>query len=696
MAPGLEGTQIIRYAFPAFRVFVYGFNVTRDVELVSINWSLGNAPSSCSITLLSPRDKYILNMNDIRALRGNSFLDEQAFRQSLSLAAPPTLAQAALARIRVGGGVKSIVAGGVGDPTAIKSQIVASKLNEPVPLVDVLDLQAKNVGQVRVRKHEFVQGRPVFHAGDPVRVAFRHPYQPSRWFWMFTGFVEDVGDTFDEDHGQIVTLSCADVTRIFKYARWATNPGITDASRVIASRDEANRRWTAPLAGYSLPEAVVATVFGTAQADIESLMVPKVGKDGEKTYRQPIDGVGNFSKDGSRILFYGGRESSTTPILDVAVENGITLEQYHKLIDHEVYVTDLRTMLRSGAYVKLFDGRPAPSWEEHRSQEARNATVQANIDAAESGDVAITDVIDVIGSDVYNYPVDNGRLLMLLPDSFGAQVFSAADKDFSQTVGMTTEFTNRLRLLYEAASRFDFYFYASPKGDLLLEFPLYDFDPDDFGEAQQDRFILRPYDVVNDGGQLSDAKIRTQFSVKPRYVKDFKGTGQDVKPVVVTLPAMVAQYGWRMEGGDPHGYITSEEGARLFATVQLNKINADAYTMNVQVTPHFEAWPNRPFLIKRRNHMGLCLAVKHAISWTSMDVSTSLDFGYSRGWAGHVDDDGKLMYVPIGGEVSKPLNYKLLGQPRPVPPVETTQNDEHYITWQREYNRTPKGKKGKK
>src|SRR4030042_439392 len=62
---------IYRAAFPAFRIFIFGQEVSGDVAEVRVNQSGGSqdrSPSTCSFSLVNVSDKYILDHDDMIAI----------------------------------------------------------------------------------------------------------------------------------------------------------------------------------------------------------------------------------------------------------------------------------------------------------------------------------------------------------------------------------------------------------------------------------------------------------------------------------------------------------------------------------------------------------------------------------------------------------------------------------------------------
>jgi hypothetical protein len=51
---------------PKYKVFVFGLDITKDVTNIAIEWGANKrSPAVCSITLISPYNKYIVTVDDL-------------------------------------------------------------------------------------------------------------------------------------------------------------------------------------------------------------------------------------------------------------------------------------------------------------------------------------------------------------------------------------------------------------------------------------------------------------------------------------------------------------------------------------------------------------------------------------------------------------------------------------------------------
>jgi hypothetical protein len=251
-----------------------------------------------------------------------------------------------------------------------------------------------------------------------------------------------------------------------------------------------------------------------------------------------------------------------------------------------------------------------------------------------------------------------------------------------------------MSMIYETIERIEFVFYESPKGDLICEFPLYDFDPDDFGfdEVPQsrvvgdstsasrniqprsyqkcgpfaNRYIVAKRDTYNFSKSVTDEKVRTEVTCPWNFAAGWTrdvGTSQGIlEPATVVLKHLAALYGYRLEQADPKGHITSKEAALAYAHITLNKLNADARSLGINAVPNLGVWLNRPIYFLPRNCIGTLTSVTHSIKWgMSGSMDTRLNINYIRGWDGLLNSrTNEPVFTTIGGIPGRPLDYKLL------------------------------------
>lgn len=776
----------IRSYFPAFRVFVFGVDVTEDVTNVTVNLSgsKSRAPSTAEVELLNggsranseriPTDRYVVTREDIQALYGvDSTLDkiaipttkevlrelreEQTRLSSRSDEDTPSLVDA-LATVRpdlvTGDPVNDLaVAQGyarradVGGEEALRQEalrrqassiaeerrqaiietevaqrqdelerLVASRINSQVrdPVKrDVLlrkyrvrqsidriiederiDYDTRSLAGLapitgEVMRYPFQTGDSIFHSNDMVRIFFRDPRpgQLDNWYHMFAGFVSDTVDSVDQDDQRILRLRFEDASRTLRYARLTTNPGVFDIDDVRVATDAASRTfYNDGFTNLTLPQLLTLVIFGAEAANVtqqqggdtpiervQSFGYVRYGVNADEPSEStvPTDGVGAYDFLRSALVVVGERteEEGIEGLRQVNIEPS-QFGAYQALVDHRVRITDLDNMA-------LRDVDTLNKVEALKQYVFRNP---------DDGSYAASDVVDIIGRHPELFPTDAGRLIMLMPGSLGPnENRDLLLRDIAGVDTLTT-FRTRLSLIYDVMERIDFQFYASPKGDLLCEMPLYDFEPSNwdsdtsfeavalrsnnppFYETEGERF--GPYgpgyriakrDTISWERSFTDENIITQMVGVRTLIKSYTsiGDGRLIGEVLpVNLYGLMPQFGIRSETVEPTGLLSSPEAARLYAAARMNQINADARRADVQVLPAVQlAFPNRPIEFAERDFIGTIDEVTHNIVWGLQgDMSTSMRTSFLRAWGGQLRD-GELVYEPIGGFASQGLNY---------------------------------------
>lgn len=742
----------LRNGYPAFRVFVFGVEVTADVLDVKVTLNDSRAPSVASFTLASKAqdangnfvngDRYVIEAADIAALNlSNLPLSElempdtratlatlaENIGSALAQANPFDAASLALetnnvmtnavtdylaATEETSENINRLLQERVQDGVAdiVKSRVLQAKIKERVaveqpPLTVTGEVQVTSAAQLawlrgEAFRYSFQEGDCIFQSNDPVRIFMRDPFNPRVWFYMFTGFVSGNTDHVSQNNDGTVTIQVEDVTRILRYARITTNPGLFDIDAVKQQEDSVIRTFYNEdgLTELTLPEFMYTILFGSDVAGTTNQLTAGVGEtiqgnrynykrvsvNGSTDSTASKDGCGSFTYSRSLTLVMGrdANVPETGPITavqqrEVQLLGANALAVYQAIVDHQVRASDLESMVLEG-----------------QTPVSRAGLVKDAL----TGDVRVDEVIRTIGENPHLYPVDAGRLLLLLPASIGpSSNRNLLIRDLIQSVATQTTYRSRLAMINDVLARIEFSFYSSPKGDLLCEMPLYDFEPKDFGTEPVTRtdiaqafagsiFTPEQVGIVFDSGEsrgpfaphyqiarrdtirsertFDDEKIRTQFATTWNVIGGYPSIGKatDVlgqAPQVTTLRALVPQFGVRFEKAEPTSFISSPEAAQLYSNLKLNQWNADARSSQTEAIPQLRLWPNRPVLHTVRNYIGTVRNVSWNITWNS---SFDMSFGvnYQRGWSGQRDESGRLLYAPLGGFASRALNYAAL------------------------------------
>lgn len=717
------------------RIFVFGEEVTEDVTKCVVDWHDGRAPNISEIVLASPFDRYIITEKDIHALYDTVDIATVQLPDILT-----TLVDAVQAsplgdkegRFSVEGNI-GIQPGQIDTfkeeveksakhidrlireritrdiPDEVKRRVLNAKIRERVTIAepDITSTTtegAKSAQTIAALKGDALrysvqQGDCIFHSNDHVRVFWRDPFNPRIWFHMTAGFVSDWSDSVTEDNQKTVTLRVEDVLRTFRYARMTTNPGIFDIDAIKEVEDLVVRTvFAAGFADFTLTELLYTFVFGPTLANTRDrtfsaqtpgekpednyLPIRRVSVNGAFTSEIPKEGVGSFNRQRSLVVIFGpeakGEDDKTsTESNEVKIT---TLAAYQAFVDHEVRESDLDQMKDNNS--------------------SKDFKKDIPVDPT-TGRISPENIIEIIGRNPHHYPVDGGRLILLVPGSLGVNTNRRIlVKDVINNINKRTSFSSRLNMIYGALHDIEFSFYATPKGDIVAEMPLYDFDPEDFGvdpivaggkdeiaatqlDALRKATGLPPIsetgdtfgpfaphyrvakrDTIRWNRTFSDEKVRTQFRVSPNLAQSYGfGNWESVglPPQARTLRALVPQFGVRVEVIPATSFMATEESAVVYGNIKLNQLNADARSTAIDVIPRLRTGPNRPMVFSERNYIATVRSTSKTLAWNS-DFTMNLGVNYQRGWDGSVRDDDpkRLVYRPLGGTASRPMNYKVL------------------------------------
>jgi len=648
--------------FPGFRVFVYGREITEDVIGITLNWSSGRSPSTCNIILSNERDKFLMTDDDIVYLTRNSQIvgSKMAANDDIALllssysdpdldlrVGNASLLDSIRMRMKLGSSNASLSEGPFTYATA---QEIVDRLVENTPEFSIVDpdslksdiimdkLQQKtDKGE---QTYDIYSGRSIFHAMDPVRVFFKEPdpdlIDPKTgevvWYYMFAGWVSSISEEYDPGGQKVMTLSCEDVLKNFRYSMLVPNMALFDAPQ-LQDLVEGTTSWTtsllAPVSNQNFTDSVLQVVFGNQEKKLKGKKII----DG-KTVEVDLlfDGVGRFDSIRTKTFIYP--------------TSGI-LPDYYRNMTHKVQISDLTTMANSGSN--------------------NNRTV--TITEAGFSTLSVENIITIIGQDPFDkYPVE-GTVKILIPDEerfpLDARVLTA---EMNNIVQNQFQFLNKLSLLFAIADRVGFVLYTHPKGDIVLECPLFDFTPLDFGKENLQDLILFDDRCEKVSTVFSDQNLKTVYIADTVQGISAGLTGAGIElgktPQAEILERLIPQYGIRIERGSMDRALVKPEAALAWAKIALRQMNGNTFTAAPTMALNPRYWLNRPMLWEARSSLGTPQKITHSLSWNG-GASTMVGLSNMRGWKGHMveNPEGKEIipdYEPIGGAQSQPLDYKVL------------------------------------
>lgn len=533
----IQAQGVYRPAFPSYRVFIFGQEVTGDVVEVRISQAGGSVERSaggCSFTLVNKYDKYTITHNDMKVIGSH----RNVYIQALDARVKQTLADDSYAFDNENSTLLKVLENYVVDGADVVLDDSYNELldaakkdggidyeNSVVPLF----VKSEVVGRKQTFKYSsemrndtglpftyeryliwdypYQEGDCIFHFNDPVRIAFRDPFNPQAWLWMFAGFVDSFTENSGTNKESMLSITCTDVSKLPRYSLvqgfgylengQESNPGVDKVgiqiykdiyadmyvheileniffgadsylgtltpfvTALVAQMNENEiKEYLVKTLNYS-PEKM-KSIFVGSESDVEwarrfvevdmvdrrNLLVSGVKNTGGIIGPHGEKFKRRSDAFGVTAYFFGDLDD-----VDAAIGTEInSLYEWNRILYHQVQVSDLRDMAKD-------DIGPVTS--------------------PELSD--ISNVIYIIGTDLINYPVGGGRVFYFAPAKLATLLGThALDKEISTGVSAYSPLVDRLTLIYDVAERMDFRFYATPKGDLVFEMPFYDFDPQAF------------------------------------------------------------------------------------------------------------------------------------------------------------------------------------------------------------------------
>lgn len=640
----------VRQAFPAMRIFVFGQEVSEDVQSCTMTISDNTRAPNTASFVLANRPTGVRSEQDGGAIRRYTVEHEDMFRLypklqgiTLSTGYDDAAVEDALNQLRrdVALSVSEI-------PDRVKRRVLTAKSGKTalitVPTGPGYETTVDSVASAAALRGEaplwtFWQGRPIFHSNDPVRIFVRDLFDPSVWYYAFSGFISDWSVQKGVDGEEHIRFTCEDVLRIFRYARVSTSPGLFDIDALQEAEDFVVQTFFgSDFTNLTLNELVSLLVFGpnteylsryVESGNIDVTAAEQIGTKNNKKYTRYAANGDSTTKE---VPFFGigAFRQSTSHTFEFGPGGNIDLETYQTLVSSKVTTADLPRM--------IVEGEIWPSL------------------------TRVEDVITEIGENPQLYPVDGGSVFILAPTTLGAASNrDIIDRGFKGPETQTS-WKSRLGILYDVFNRLEFSFYATPRGDVVAEMPLYDFDPKHFGTHASD-LIVPSRDIITTEQSFTDERVRTMVTSTFLAIKGHTdlGVAQRVAgetPAVARRRTLVPQFGVRVEERNPEVYVSSRSGAEVYAELQLNKINADALTNSLQMTPRMMLLPNRPLMVPSEAYIAAIRSTSVTIDWVGLNVSHNVALNYSRPWQGQYED-GEMVYKMLG-DGGRVMNYAAL------------------------------------
>ena len=258
----------------------------------------------------------------------------------------------------------------------------------------------------------------------------------------------------------------------------------------------------------------------------------------------------------------------------------------------------------------------------------------------------------------------NGYVHMLLPaKGTPAEGYAQSDYNYQHDMESEIAFSTRYDLIEHVCKNLEFQWWVTAWGDVVFEFPCFDFSPKGFGNWST-VFTLEKH-AMNASMEDEATDVPTALVVTGQERNKQAGDTANSPPrsinpnrVVVYAPLLAARSGVIVEpinaptalGGEITGG-NAQQRLEAWGALQLAIKIGESSTMNIPMP--YRPWitPNRPVEHVLRKRIGVTHQVTHSLSIGGV-CSTTPQMKFVKKLA----NDGKYRYPTSGGE-DMPINY---------------------------------------
>lgn len=637
-----------------FLVYVCGVDISAHVKELKITYTDKGSPGSADIVLTNPFDQWLLSVAN---LSGQWRRTADRYTESPKWAIFDNKVKLSL----------QSVAGKVNPNASLHPQ----EAIQDTSAYGNLDPQSnpQNPAQDFLQRYAFGPGSCVFSRFDTVKIFIKNPMDPSeadRWMPAFTGTVENKPLSTNFVTGEsTISLLCYDIRATLNYMRVGINPY--------------NNSQNAPT--------------GTLAADQRSkgVFIDQEAAGFFKDYYPGLD-TGDASKSAQFDNIFSGKSfvdmvamitcgqsgwiAATGGGSPTAVKTGAGIGffqpgqvyRYANPGNKTAKGTNLVRTLDAWDNLCLFGS--TKNWLSYQQCNnigknsfwlaAKNDST-LGVNAGKPGQTAFTPM--------------NGQVHFLLPaDGLNISDMIKTSVDGIKNIMGSPEWTTRLSLIANACDMVDYDFSVTGNGDIIFEFPMYDFFPENYGTNASiyiaDKHAMSEM-VSDEGGEVisavevqGDATTIVGQAVNTTFNQTNPALGlKDVPKAIAFSNILVSKYGVRIASKT----FTGVKNAQLptMAVLELQKRLADSNKMTVDLAYRPFLRPNRPLLHTTRNRIGRTTSITLSlIPLREATISAAVNCVRTPLYIGGKGKTVKTAYQHIFGGPGMTLSYNtILEQP---------------------------------
>lgn len=561
-----------------YLVYVCGVEVSNYTRSIDVICTDRSAPGSATITFANPFDQWVVTQQN---LKGGWRLSKDKYSEGpKSLIYYKKKALAQNLQIKRQQPNQSSNFGGSINAQAANLQ---DELNNSQP--------NKTQSEDFLQRYAFGPGSCIFSKLDTVKIFVRNPYDDpdttDKWIPFFTGTVDSKPLITNFITGEsTVTINCFDIRSAMQGMRISVNPYKND---VLANGSTANQggivasgnnvvSFSSNSVGFF--KDYYPTVNSTSNPGLSNIFAGKTFVD---AVSMVITGQIGWVNQGGQ----GQREGDGVGSFKPGKVYRYTNPKQSKQAEKNIPVNDLSNWDK----LCLF-GAKQDFWT---FAECRAAGENSFYDGTA-------------------HPF-TGSLHWLLPSEklMTSSMIESTFEGVKDIMG-SPDWTDRYSLLTQMSSQVDYQFTVTGTGDIIFEFPMYDFKPENFSQhpgVYTTEMHVKSENISDEGGDvvsgLECVSISSQLANRQVQQSLNQTAAQLNVPdwrVIVFSNVLASKYGARVQSVSFNG-VVSEEAMKKLAVIEFQKRLAEANKLSLDMVFRPYLRPNRPFLYAERNRIRL-------------------------------------------------------------------------------------------
>jgi len=226
------------------------------------------------------------------------------------------------------------------------------------------------------------------------------------------------------------------------------------------------------------------------------------------------------------------------------------------------------------------------------------------------------------------------------------------------------DWVSRYELLLRLCKDADYQMYISGCGDVIFEFPMYDFSPSDYGSVYEKLYTINFHlisdDINDEGGQpVSALQITSTFLSEELNTNPVSGNTSQDKPQLynqlnrtIFSNVLASRIGVHLETIQVVGVTDTDKLVQL-GMIEFNKRLAAMNTFDMEHLYRPFLGINRPIYHAQKERMGITTSVND--TWNiRQDATTKTSLAFTR----KKENDGRWRFI-TGGEAT-PISYSTI------------------------------------